>query len=469
MLGTAAPLIFHILVQAVLVVRVLLRPHRDPASRMAWIVVILALPVIGALGYLLLGEVRLGRRRIRGGPRALPPADPGAADLPATWAALFAVGTSAGGLPPVAGNRGRLLADARATIEALVADIDAASDHVHVMFYIWLPDRSGTAVAAALERAARRGVVCRAMVDDLGSRALIRSPLWACMRAAGVRLGRALPIGNPLLRILEGRIDVRNHRKIVVVDDRITYCGSRNCADPEFAPKPRYAPWVDTMMRFEGPVARQNQRLFAEDWTAYEGEDLSELVARAPPPVGPGFVAQAIGTGPEVRFSALPEIFVTLMYAARSELVVTTPYYVPDDAMQSALCACARRGIATRLVLPARNDSRFVAAASRSYYPALLAARVEIHEFEDGLLHAKTLTLDGAITLIGSANMDRRSFELNYENEILLADAALTGDLRRRQQEFIARSRRVTEAEVAAWSLPRRLWMNAAAMLGPVL
>jgi cardiolipin synthase len=165
----------------------------------------------------------------------------------------------------------------------------------------------------------------------------------------------------------------------------------------------------------------------------------------------------------------MPEFFASLMFAARRDLTITTPYYVPNEAMQSALCACGRRGVKTRLILPARNDSWIVAAASRSYYEDLLEAGVEIHEFQAGLLHAKTLTLDGQISFIGSANMDRRSFDLNYENNVLIQDPAFTAAIRERQESYLAQSRPVTLAMVATWPGWRRLWNNTIAMLGPVL
>ncbi|BDG73140.1 cardiolipin synthase [Roseomonas fluvialis] len=462
----------HLIAQAAVILRVLLRPHRNPASRISWVVVVLAVPVAGILGYLLLGETSIGRRRAERmrQVRAELPAPPTApADLPERHAPLFRVGESISGYPACSGNAAALLPDSNSAIDALVADIDAATDHVHLVFYIWLPDGNGTKVAHALMRAARRGVACRAMVDDLGSKLLIRHALWRDMAGAGVRLGRALPIGNPLLRPMAGRIDLRNHRKLVVVDGVITWCGSQNCADPEFRVKPRYAPWVDVLLRFEGPVARQNQHLFASDWMAWTDEDLTPLLTAPMPAPGPGFPAQVVASGPTSRHSAMPEMFQSLIYAARRELVVTTPYYVPDDPLQAALCAAANRGVATTIVFPARNDNWAVAAASRSCYAELLAAGVVIHEFEGGLLHAKTLTLDGEVALVGSANMDRRSFDLNYENTILLADAATTALLRDRQAAFIARSRRVTADEVAAWPWQRRLWNNAVAVMGPVL
>ena len=469
------------LLELAVIARILLRPHRDPASRIAWVVVVAGFPLIGMLAYLLLGEVNIGRRRVArlnsvlaGMPPfpALPGADAPEAPgpVPERHAQLFRLGQSISGFVPVGGNAGRLLADSNATIDAMVGDIDAATDHVHLLFYIWLPDHNGLKVVEALKRAAGRGVRCRAMVDDLGSRGFVRSVHWQAMRAAGVYVAAGLPIGHALLRALFGRIDLRNHRKIVVIDDRISYCGSQNCADAEFLVKAKFAPWVDTVMRFEGPIARQNQFLFASDWMTYVDEDLNPLLSRPlPAPVAGGVTAQVIGTGPTVRFSAMPEVFESLLFAARREVVITTPYYVPDDCLQNALCTCAYRGVDTTIVFPARNDSWIVGAASRSYYAELLAAGVKIHEYQGGLLHAKTLTLDGEVSLIGSANMDRRSFELNYENNILLHDATLTGALRARQQEFIGRATRVTQQQVAAWPLRRRLWNNLIATLGPVL
>ena len=470
--------IMHLLIQLAVLVRVLLRPHRQPASRIAWVVVVIALPVLGIIGYILFGEVNIGRRRVqrmRDVLAALPDVrDAGAtdppADLPERHAHLFQLGRSISGFDPVGGNSADLMRDSNAAIDAIVADIDAAQDHVHLLFYIWLPDNNGCKVVEALKRAAARGVICRAMADDLGSRIMVKSEHWQAMGAAGVRLARALPIGNPLLRPLRGRIDLRNHRKIVVIDNRITYCGSQNCADPEFRIKAKYAPWVDALMRFEGPIVRQNQHLFAADWMAHVDEDLGELLRQiVPAPPHLGFAAQVIGTGPTVRYSAMPEMFESLMYAARRELVITTPYFVPDESMLGALCASARRGVDTTIVFPARNDSWIVGAASRSYYAVLLDAGVRILEYKGGLLHTKSLTLDGEVTLIGSANMDRRSFELNYENNILFYDPALTATIRQRQESYIAASDPVRTEIVQAWAWRWRLWNNTIAMLGPVL
>jgi cardiolipin synthase len=226
---------------------------------------------------------------------------------------------------------------------------------------------------------------------------------------------------------------------------------------------------VDVMMRFEGPIALQNQYLFASDWMSHVKEDITELLKQPVAGAADGFIAQVIGTGPTVRFSAMPEMFESVMNAAREELLISTPYFVPSESMMETLCATAYRGVKTTIIFPARNDSWIVGAASRSYYGALLEAGVEIYEYVGGLLHAKTLTVDGEIALVGSANMDRRSFDLNYENNILLIDRRATADLYQRQQLYLASARPVRIEDIARLSMPHRLWINTVAMLGPVL
>jgi len=468
------------LIELVVIARVILRPHRDPASRIAWVVVIAVLPVVGILAYILFGETNIGRKRVaraREVLESMPPAISNVsgneacleAEFPERCEPLFRLGETINGFKPVGGNSAHLMADSNAGIDAMVADMDVATDTIHLIFYIWLEDNNGLKVVEALKRAAERGVACRAMADGLGSRAMIRSRHWKAMRKAGVHVAVALKIGNPLLRPLHGRIDLRNHRKIMVIDDRITYCGSQNCADPEFRVKPKFAPWVDALMRFEGPIARQNQHIFIGDWMTYVDEDIRSLLEAPIQATNSGFPAQVIATGPTVRNSAMPETFETLMHAARRKLVITTPYYVPNESMQAALCAAAHRGVETTIVFPARNDSWEVAAASRSYYRELLVAGVRVHEYVGGLLHTKSMTLDEDVTLIGSANMDRRSFELNYENNILFYDKDLTAEMRCRQDMYLASSHEVKMADVEAWSVGRRLWNNTAAMLSPLL
>ncbi|MGH8226285.1 MAG: phospholipase D-like domain-containing protein [Steroidobacteraceae bacterium] len=309
-----------------------------------------------------MGESSIGRERLKrlNAARArmsLPDAAPYApAVVDARTATLFAFGRSINGFEPVEGNRITLLGDPAAPIDApmrdsdiamntLVADIEQAREHVHIGFYIWLDHRNGGKVADAVCAAARRGVSCRVMVDALGSRDLIRSPRWRQLRAAGVRTLATLDDIPRLGHFAVGRPDLRNHRKIVVIDNRITYCGSQNCAAPQFRVAPKFAPWVDIFLRCEGPVARQAQYLFLGAWIAEAGERL-EALPSAPPAsehIEPGVTAQMFGPGPATYGNAMSDMFVAVVCAAREELLVTTPYFAPDEALLRTLCAAPRR------------------------------------------------------------------------------------------------------------------------------
>ena len=463
------------LAEAVVLMRAILRPHREPAARLAWVIVIVAAPVLGSVAYLLLGETRVRRRRLG---RAVeerlprPPVDEAAVSATENMihSAPFKLARSVNQLSPGGGNRATLAADSNAAIDAMVADVDAALTSVHLGTYIWLADGNGLKIKDALVRAANRGVAVRCLADALGSRAFIRSSYWRELRHSGVEARRALPFGNILRTLVRGRLDLRNHRKAMVVDNRIAWVGSQNLADPEFRIKPRFAPWVDIMTRWEGPIARDCQFLFVSDWMSEGGEDIAQCLTEGDAPKRRGdIIAQAIGTGPIMAYDAMPACFAELIHSARDELVVTTPYFVPDEQLLYALVTAARRGVRTTIVLPRRNDSLFVAEASRSYYSDLIKAGASIFEFRPGLLHAKTMVVDGCVGLIGSANLDRRSFELNFENNILFADAAFAAIIRARQDDYIAQSDPVTIADVRDFGIGRRLAQNFFAMLGPLL
>ena len=471
--------ILLIAIHAAIIVRIILRPQREPASRIAWLVSVMAVPLVGIVAYLLLGEARIsgGRReRYRRIEAHLPhPAakEPVRRRLAATaYAAPFALAETVNALPPTGGNRAHLAADDDGAIAEMVADIDAAESNVHLSFYIWLADGNGLKIKDALIGAAGRGVKVRVLADALGSRGIIRSHHWREMRRAGVDARAALPIGGLLWTLIRGRFDLRNHRKQLIVDNRIAWCGSQNLADPAFLPKAKFAPWVDVMTRWEGPVVQDCQFIFAADWESEHGDDISGLLPDSvePAPVAdPGIAAQVIGTGPNLPYPAMTACFVSLIHAAREELIVTTPYFVPDEQLVFALMDCARRGVRTTMILPRRNDSRIVAATSRSYYADLVEAGVRIFEFRPGLLHAKTMVADGQVGLIGSANLDRRSFELNFENNILFADEAFARKLRERQMAFLAQSDRVNAEDVMRTGMARRFWQNLLATLSPLL
>lgn len=461
-----------IVLHAVYVVRAVIRPNREPAARLAWVLVILLLPGAGVIGYWFLGEMYLGKRRRRLYAELeaeLPRPGKAVALADDRYAPPFQLARQFNQLPPTSENSAEVLTDHAQIVARIVEDIDAASCHIQVSFYIWLADKTGARMTEALVRAARRGVSVRVMADGVGSRAFIASPLWKALKQSGVALKVALKVANVLPRILYRRIDLRNHRKAVIVDGRIVWFGSMNAADPEFLPKADYAPWIDLMLRCEGPVAQQALYLFALDWMGERGDDLTPLLAVPPPKPCGEVVMQVVGTGPTIPFAAMSECFSTLAHTAAREVIITTPYFVPDDPLLSALTSAARRGVAVTLVLPERNDSRLVAAASRSSYAELLDAGVGLLHYPGGLLHAKTMSVDGEVALVGSANMDRRSLDLNFENNVLLRHKATVKAIRERQQAWMAQSVFVSRSEIADWGVLKRLWHNLLAMLSPIL
>jgi len=465
-----------VVADAATIIRALLRPHRDPASRLAWIITVLALPIAGVILYILLGETRIsGKRRERGKQiEARLPRPPGnhechGDDACAAHWAPFALARTVNRLDPTSGNSARLAADGCVAVDEMVADIDAAGKTVHGCFYIWLDDNNGLKLKNAFVRAAKRGVQVRLLADALGSRLFIRSAHWREMRESGCEIRVALPVGNPLWTQTRGRVDLRNHRKLMIVDNRIAWCGSQNCADPEFRIKPRFAPWIDVMSRWEGPVAVHCQYLFVSDWISEGGEEIGDLLTAPLPPANGPAVAQVLGTGPNAEFDAMPACFSELIHCARDELIVTTPYFIPDEQLLFALTSAARRRVRTLIIFPKRNDNWIVAAASRSYYKDLIEAGVEIYEYKPGLLHAKTMVVDRRVGLIGSANLDRRSFELNFENNILFDDPSFAAEVRARQDDYLADCDRVTREELISYGIGLRLWQNLLATLSPML
>lgn len=472
-------LALHILLVLSFTIRILLRDDLSPPVRLAWFIVLNVLPYVGIAIYFLFGEVDLGHRADKRHKEIFDEIHENAQQFmgrPADVDHLidpeyrngFHYAGSINGFYPIAGNSATLMEDAAATRESMIADIDAAQEYVHVLYYIWLDDHTGTALANALIRAAQRGVQCRAMADGLGSHKFIKSQLWKRMKDSGVQLAVALPINKPVRTLLTSRLDLRNHRKITIIDGKVTYCGSRNSADPEFLVKAKYAPWVDIMLRLTGPIVTQNQLLFISDWMQATDERIDDFELKAET-AEDGFPAQVMGDGPTERKGATPQLFACLIATARFELTLSTPYFVPDETVLEALRAAAYRGVKVTLIFPKINDSWIVAAASRSHYFKLLEAGCDLFEFKGGLLHAKTLTMDKKITLIGSSNLDLRSFDLNYENNILLQDKAITQAVFGRQQQYLESSEQVRFETVSNWSYLQRIKNNIIATVSPIL
>lgn len=472
--------IAHALVVIVFSIRILLRDDLSSAARLAWFMVMLFFPYVGIALYLLFGEISLGRtvhqrhNEIFTQLHILAKDSLGSCDrnlegnVEAEYHGAFRA-ASVDGFGTTLGNTAELLPDAITARSRLIDDIDNATKSIQCLYYIWLDDNTGQNVAKALIRAAKRGVNVHAMADGIGSRKFVRSKYWRDMREAGVKLTVALPMKWVVDTILFSRLDLRNHRKITVIDSKVTWCGSQNCADTEFLVKAKYAPWVDIMLRIQGPVVAQNKLLFASDWLLNSGDKIPDSYDLNATEIPGGFPAQVFADGPNDRRGATPQLISTLLTLARKEVVISTPYFVPNQTVLDAICAAANRGITVTMIFPKHNDSWVVAAASHGYYRQLLDNGVQIFEYRNGLLHSKTLTVDRKLSLVGSTNLDLRSFDLNYENDILLRDDLITQQIYDRQHSYIDQSDSVTLNDVNAWTYSRRIWNNIVATVGPIL
>lgn len=457
----------------------LARRQVSPNARIAWIIVILSFPFLGWVIYLLIGRAQIGSRRATQHAKVQaifatlechPSHDPelvAALELPLAQQQVALLGESVSGSQPLRGNTAKLFGDSDEIIKKIIEDVDAAVDHCHFLFYIWLDDEAGTAVGEALIRAHHRGVTTRVLVDAVGSKSFLKSNLHARMISEGVAIRKCLPVSA--LRALLHRIDLRNHRKIVIIDGVIGWTGSQNMAAASFALKPKFAPWVDCAVRLHGPAAKDFQLLFAEDWYFETNELLEDEIRRPCIADAHGVITQTIASGPNYASHIVSEVIQACTQTAKEELILTTPYFVPDQATIVNLRVAAKRGIKVHLVLPKRNDSRLVAYASYSTYHSLLSAGVHIHEFEGGLLHAKTITIDRMTALITSANLDRRSFNLNFEAGILCYNTDFASQLRFLQQGYIDQSSYVSIDVWKKRGILVRMLENAAGLCSPLL
>lgn len=468
----------ELLLKLLMIIILLLSKKKSDSAKIAWMLLIIALPFIGTVIFLFIGTRRLGsrrRKRHKEIQKTIPQnvsshlSDPNlyCSNINPKYCSIAHIAESIGGSHVLSGNNASLFGDSEKMIDSVATDINEAKKNCHILSYIMLDDKAGQTISNALVDATHRGVECRLLLDSMGSKDFLKSSLCKRIKDEGVHVVEALPAN--VVRALFARVDLRNHRKIAVIDNAIGYMGSNNIAEPAFAPKPKFAPWVDASVRLTGPIVRELQAIFIQDWFMDSDENLSTMLKEPLEVDSSGFATQLIATGPNSNNLALSQLLQTAFFSAKSELVITTPYFSPDDSTESALLICAKRGVDTHLVLPARNDSKLVQAASRSRYSALLNAGVQIHEFNGGLLHAKTMTIDREIALIGSANMDRRSLDLNFEISMLVYDDDFSSELRFLQTTYIEQSTHISPNEPLGWSIRRHLWQNGVSLIAPIL
>lgn len=453
-------------------------------TALAWLFLIAAVPLAGILFYLLVGERRVGQQRARRIDRVRTDYDrlaraaiaEGLTNVP--WSnhrpqarGMDRLGRALIGIPTVAGSDGKAFTDAQQSLRAIAADIDAAQQSVLMEFYIWSAGGTADEVLEALIRAAQRGVACRVLVDAIGGRPWWKSDQPGRLRAAGVNVRPALPAG--LWQMIFSRNDLRLHRKIVIIDNDVAWTGSMNLVDPRyFKQEAHVGQWVDAMLRIEGAIVSPLALTVAADWMLETDESLEEILAgselRLVQPTGRADV-QVVPSGPVETGDGLLQMILALVNSAREELVLTTPYFIPDESLMRAICGAAGRGVEVHLIVPERVDSTLTRYASRSYFEDLLAAGVRIHQYRKGLLHTKSITADRSISMFGTANLDMRSLWLNYEVSLFIYGRDAGELLHALQQQYINDSVPLDPENWRQRPFREQLLENTLRLVSPVL
>jgi cardiolipin synthase A/B len=460
-----------------LVMLVYVPQRRNTAATRTWLLLIFLLPWPGVLLYALFGRIRVPEVRrdnqarasqvIRQRQARLLAEHVPLGQVPAAFQPASTLAFETGDFEPFAGNRVELLDDYAGSIARLISDIDAAGLHAHLLYYIFENDATGQNVAAALTRAAARGVKCRVLIDAVGGEHGL-AHLAPRLRTAGVEVHAMLPVG--FFRRTTGRFDLRNHRKIAVIDGLVAHTGSQNIVDPGFVPD---HPNEELMARVTGPAAAQLQAVFLTDWFLEAGErlDLLQLAGGDPArTAGSGTsVAQVQPSGPGYPRENTRDLFIALLYAARKTVVITTPYFIPDEPFLQALRATATRGVVVDVVLSKHANQPFSQFAQRAYYDDLLAAGVRIHLYRPRFLHAKHVSIDDQVAVLGTTNIDIRSFALNAEVNLIVFDPAVVAVLARIQARYFADSDLLDAGEWSQRPFIARVSQNIARLADSLL
>lgn len=442
----------------------LIIPFKRKFTAAAWLLLILFLPVPGLLLFLAIGQPRFPEWRTRRFEELRPFFSRAARALAGARLkrppAVARLAEKLGYLPPTTGNTLDLIDDYDAGIARLIADIEAAQSHVFLVVYIFAVDSVGQSVIAALGRAAARGVDCRMIVDPVGSARWIK-PALRQLNAAGVQTRVALPF-----RWLRGRTrrDMRNHRKLFIIDGCVGYAGSQNIVAKDFR---RGVVNRELIARCTGPVVAQMEAVFLGDWFLETGGQPPDEI-KVPPATGEALL-QLLPSGAEYPLEGFQTMLVWQLHQARHRAIIATPYFIPDHDVLAAMRTAALRGVEVDLVLSRVVDHPVVNLAQRSFYDDLLRAGVRIHLFNDFLLHAKNVSIDGELAILGSSNVDLRSFQLNEEVSLLLLDSASVAALEAVQRAYMKQSDRL---ELGIWSrrgLPIMIAENLARLVSPLL
>ncbi|MGL6315670.1 cardiolipin synthase [Vibrio sp. WXL103] len=433
--------------------RVVLK-RRAVSVSLAWLMIIYIVPVVGVIAYFMFGELNLGRKRAERTREMFTPFEQWfkllnecQAHVPEQMndhiSSIDELCNHRMGIPALCGNSLQLKTDPDVILKAIIDDIHQAKISIKMVFYIWHPGGMADAVASALIQAKKRGVDIKVMLDSAGSPRFFRSSWYRMMKEAGIEVKQAL--GVKPWRMFLRRLDLRQHRKIIVIDDEIAYTGSMNLVDPRyFKQNSGVGQWIDMMVRVSGPTVNVLSAIHSWDWEVETGYRSMPNIPECPliEPERP-LPIQVVPSGPGMPDTLISQVLTLAIHQARQRVRITTPYFVPSADLTDTLKMTAQRGIDVELIIPHKNDSIMVQWASRAFYTELLAAGVKIHKFDGGLLHTKSVVVDDQFCIVGTVNMDMRSLWLNFEVSLAIEDREFTEKMHQLQDSYVEQSYQV--------------------------
>lgn len=434
--------------------------NRRPTAAMAWLLAIYFIPIIGVFLFLLIGNPRLPRKRRRKQDRINDYIHDTSASLdfgtlrphaPDWFTSLVTLNRTLGAMPLAGDNSAHIIGGYQESLDEMANAIRKAERYVHVEFYIFQADHATDNFFTALEEVIARGVTVRVLLDHWANRG---KPFYKAtlkrLTAMGAQWHLMLPV-QPLKGKYQ-RPDLRNHRKLVVIDGRVAFTGSQNVTDSTYNLRKnirRGLHWVDLMVRIEGPVVASVNAVFLSDWYSETDEILTDEIDLFDVTSGPGDLdCQIVPSGPGFEFQNNLKLFAALLYAAQRQAIVVSPYFVPDEALLLAITTACQRGIHVELFVSEEGDQALVYHAQRSYYEALLRAGVKIWMYQRPfILHSKSMTIDDEVAIVGSSNMDMRSFGLNMEISMLVRGEEFIRQMRAVEDGYRSLSRELTLEE----------------------
>ncbi|MCX6689014.1 MAG: cardiolipin synthase [Methanoregula sp.] len=455
--------------------------RRNPTAVLAWLSILIFLPVVGFVLYLILGQnytreqlftlkkkedetllALISEQKKKFSDKTATPDDVLLRPfksmvlmlLENNWAYL------------TTDNRVWIYTDGNDKFSALLTAIQGAKEHINLEYYIIRNDHLGKEIVAALAERARAGITVRLLVDGLGCGKLPRN-FFAEYEAAGGKLAKFFPSRIPFINL---RMNFRNHRKIAVIDGTTGFVGGFNIGDEYLGKDPKFGHWRDTHLKIEGTAAHALQIRFFLDWNFATGEYVGYDACYYPAPLLPGTISiQVVSSGPDARWNQIKEAYLKLIHTAKKSVYIQTPYFVPDESVMDALRIAALSGVDVRIMFPNRPDHPFVYWTSYSYIGELLDAGVKAYTYENGFIHAKTVVVDGIAGSVGSANWDVRSFRLNFETNAFVYDRHVCGELHEIFLQDIADSRELTPERYAQRSRTIKFKESVCRLFSPLL